>query len=223
MHFIGITGGVGAGKSTVLNILRNICKDKCEIIEADRLAEELMSPGYECYDKVIALDWPESITVTSEIDVQDVDFKNETCKNETFIDRAQIDRKKMAQYMYADVSLLQAVNDIVHPACKVEILRRVDRAREEGKLDYFFLEAALLIECGYKEVCDELWYIYADENIRRERLKASRGYSDEKVDSIMAKQLSEDVFKVNCERLIDNSTDEIMTRKQVLELLGSLE
>ena len=200
MHFIGITGGVGAGKSTVLNILRDICKDKCEIIEADRLAEELMSPGHECYEKVVALDWPESILVE---------------KN--------IDRQKMAQYMYADVSLLQAVNDIVHPACKVEILRRVDRAREEGKIDYFFLEAALLIECGYKEVCDELWYIYADENVRRERLKASRGYSDEKVDSIMAKQLSEDVFKANCERLIDNSTDEIMTRKQVLELLGSLE
>lgn len=200
MYFIGITGGVGAGKSTVLNILRDICKDKCEIIEADRLAEELMSPGHECYEKVVALDWPESILVE---------------KN--------IDRQKMAQYMYADVSLLQAVNDIVHPACKVEILRRVDRAREEGKLDYFFLEAALLIECGYKEVCDELWYIYADESIRRERLKVSRGYSDEKVDSIMAKQLSEGVFKVNCEKLIDNSTDEIMTRKQVLELLGSLE
>lgn len=200
MYFIGITGGVGAGKSTVLNILRDICKDKCEIIEADRLAEELMSPGHECYEKVVALDWPESILVE---------------KN--------IDRQKMAQYMYADVSLLQAVNDIVHPACKVEILRRVDRAREEGKLDYFFLEAALLIECGYKEVCDELWYIYADEDIRRERLKASRGYSDEKVDSIMAKQLPEDVFKANCERLIDNSTDEMVTRKQLLELLGSLE
>ena len=200
MHFIGITGGVGAGKSTVLNILRDICKDKCEIIEADRLAEELMSPGHECYEKVVALDWPESILAE---------------KN--------IDRQKMAQYMYADVSLLQAVNDIVHPACKVEILRRVDRAREEGKIDYFFLEAALLIECGYKEVCDELWYIYADEDIRRERLKASRGYSDEKVDSIMAKQLPEDVFKAKCDRLIDNSTDEIMTRKQVLELLGSLE
>lgn len=200
MYFIGITGGVGAGKSTVLNILRDICKDKCEIIEADRLAEELMSPGHECYEKVVALDWPESILAE---------------KN--------IDRQKMAQYMYADASLLQAVDDIVHPACKVEILRRVDKAREEGKLDYFFLEAALLIECGYKEVCDELWFIYADEDIRRERLKASRGYSDEKVDSIMAKQLSEDVFKANCGKLIDNSTDEMMTRKQVLELLGSLE
>lgn len=200
MYFIGITGGVGAGKSTVLNILRDICKDKCEIIEADRLAEELMSPGHECYEKVVALDWPESILVE---------------KN--------IDRQKMAQYMYADVSLLQAVNDIVHPACKVEILRRVDRAREEGKLDYFFLEAALLIECGYKEVCDELWYIYADENIRRERLKASRGFSDEKVDSIMAKQLSEGVFKVNCEKLIDNSTSESVTREQLLEALKKSE
>lgn len=221
MHFIGITGGVGAGKSTVLNILRDICKDKCEIIEADRLAEELMSPGYECYEKVVALDWPESILVMSEMDVNNVD--SEDCGSEICVGGAQIDRRKMAQYMYADVSLLQAVNDIVHPACKVEILRRVDRAREEGKLDYFFLEAALLIECGYKEVCDELWYIYADEDIRRERLKASRGYSDEKVDSIMAKQLSEDVFKAKCDRLIDNSTDEVMTRKQVLELLGSLE
>lgn len=205
MRFIGITGGVGAGKSTVLNILRDICKDKCEIIEADRLAEELMLPGHECYEKVVALAWPESI----------ISGEKESKK--------LIDRKKMAAFMYADASLLSAVNDIVHPACKVEILHRVDRARAEGKLDYFFLEAALLIECGYKEVCDELWYIYADENIRRERLKASRGYSDEKVDSIMAKQLSEDVFKAKCDRLIDNSTSESVAREQLLELLDCLD
>jgi len=56
------------------------------------------------------------------------------------------------------------------------------------------IEAALLIEAGYKDICDELWYIHAPAELRRARLKANRGYSDERVDSIMAEQASEALF-----------------------------
>ena len=52
-----------------------------------------------------------------------------------------------------------------------------------------FLEAALLIEEKYDEICDELWYVYAEEGVRRERLKRSRQYSDEKIRDMMASQL----------------------------------
>lgn len=63
------------------------------------------------------------------------------------------------------------------------------------------LEAALLIEEGYGEICDELWYIYASEEVRRKRLKSTRGYSDEKIDSIFASQLKEDEYRRHCRRL----------------------
>lgn len=69
------------------------------------------------------------------------------------------------------------------------------------------LEAALLIEEGYGEICDELWYIYASEEVRRKRLKSSRGYSDEKIDSIFASQLKEAEYRRYCKEVIDNDGD----------------
>ena len=66
------------------------------------------------------------------------------------------------------------------------------------------MEAALLIEAGYDADVDELWYIYCDEDERRRRLKASRGYSDEKIDSILKSQLPEDVFRQHADVVINN-------------------
>ena len=73
------------------------------------------------------------------------------------------------------------------------------------KYDYVFVEAALLIEDHYDVICDELWYIYADETVRRNRLKESRNYTDEKIDDVISNQLSEDEFRKACQETIDNS------------------
>ncbi len=67
---------------------------------------------------------------------------------------------------------------------------------------------------------DELWYIYTNEAVRRERLKASRGYSDEKIDDIMASQLSEEEFRLNSDFEIDNSGDCEVSYRQIRERLG---
>ena len=61
------------------------------------------------------------------------------------------------------------------------------------------------MEDDYSRICDEMWYIYCDESIRRERLKISRGYTDEKIDAIIASQLSEQIFRKECQIVIDNS------------------
>ena len=85
---------------------------------------------------------------------------------------------------------------------------------------FFFLEAALLIECGYASYVDEMWYIYADEEVRRKRLKENRHYSDEKIDSIMKGQLGEEEFRKNCQVIIDNSKELMETEKQIDKILG---
>ena len=77
-----------------------------------------------------------------------------------------------------------------------------------------------IIEAGYKELVDEMWYIYASDDVRRERLKASRGYSDEKVTAIMNGQLKEDEFRRACQVVIDNSGDMEDTKKQIDKILG---
>lgn len=92
----------------------------------------------------------------------------------------------------------------MHPAVKEYVLNAVKEAKKDG-LFMLVLEAALLIEEGYGEICDELWYIYASEEVRRKRLKSSRGYSDEKIDGIFASQLKEDEYRRHCKEVIDNN------------------
>jgi dephospho-CoA kinase len=84
------------------------------------------------------------------------------------------------------------------------LLEKLEEAKRSGKVKLFFVEAALLIECGYGELVDEMWYVHARKSVRRKRLKESRGYSDEKIDQIMKAQLSEEAFRKGSDFVIDN-------------------
>ena len=81
----------------------------------------------------------------------------------------------------------------------------------------------MLIEDKYDEICDELWYIYADEETRLERLMQNRGYSEEKSRGIFAKQLSEEEFSEKCDFEIDNSGDIENTKKQIVQRMQMYE
>ena len=72
-----------------------------------------------------------------------------------------------------------------------------------------------MIECGYGQLVDEMWYIHADEAVRYERLLETRGYSDEKIRQIMGQQLSEDIFRENSDFVIDNSGSFEETCRQI--------
>ena len=137
-------------------------------------------------------------------------------------DNGYIINKKMSAKIFEDSSLLEKVNGIIHPAVKTYILDMIEAEKEKQEADFFFLEAALLIECGYKSIVDEMWYIYASDEVRRERLKASRGYTDEKIDSIMKSQLSNDEFIKASDRVIDNSGDLEATMSQIETIVKGL-
>ena len=193
--FIGITGGIGAGKSTVLSLLKE--NFNCKVVLADELAAELMQAGHECYDRVVALPWTESI----------------------IRDDGEINRPLMARLMFADSSLREAVNNIVHPAVEKEVLNQVEIEREKHNIEYFFFEAALLIECGYGKLVDEMWYIYADEDIRVKRLIKSRGYTKERIEKTIASQRTDASFREHSDRIIDNSGDKERTLEQLRQIL----
>jgi dephospho-CoA kinase len=180
MISIGITGGVGAGKSKILEYIEKKCD--CFVLTADRYAEELEMRGNVCYEPLVEL-----------------------LGKDVLSDNLEIDRKKMASKVFEDESLLKKVNDIVHPAVKTGIIEMMDRFEKAGNIRFFFLEAALLIECGYKEILDEIWYVHADVDIRRKRLKEARNYSDEKIDNILASQLDSASFSANADFVINNS------------------
>lgn len=197
MEVIGITGGVGAGKSAILEYLEKNYKVKNLI--ADQIAHKLMKPGTECYEKLLRI-------LPAEVYQED---------NET------IDRTVLAQQLFASEELREKVNGIVHPAVKEFIKSQIAEQEKMGTLDYLIIEAALLIEDHYDEICDELWYIYTSSECRKKRLMETRGYSAEKVEQIFNSQLPEEVYRQKCQVIIDNNGTREETFYQIAQIMKS--
>ncbi|WWR17211.1 dephospho-CoA kinase [Lachnospiraceae bacterium JLR.KK008] len=195
MRVIGITGGVGAGKTRILHYLKR--RYRCRILLADDAAKMLQEPGQPCYEQIVSL-------LGKDIAGKD----------------GRIRKEKMAEKIFHDGGLLAAVNAIVHPAVKTYILQEIERERRKAETDFFFLEAALLLECGYEEIAEEIWYVYADEDVRRRRLKAGRKYTDEKIDSIFRSQLPDRTYRERCGFVIDNSGEAGYAYEQIDKKMG---
>lgn len=189
MKIIGITGGIGAGKSAVLDYLKE--RYGAYIIQADQVGHMLMEPEGDCFLPVLELLGKEILDA-----------------------QGKIDRQKAAALVFPDPQLLAQLNGIIHPAVKQEIRRQIAAQEQEGQ-SIFVVEAALLIEDHYEEICEELWYIYAEEAVRRRRLRNQRGYSEEKITDIFQSQQTEDVFRRECSYIVENNGDLQMTYLQI--------
>lgn len=198
MKFIGITGGVGAGKSEILGYLKR--QPDTRVMLADEIAHDLMEPGTDCYEKI----------------------KRQFAGEDIFLPDGMFDRRKMAAVIFSEEEKRKQMNAIVHPAVKDFVLQTAAEERKKGKLQFLFLEAALLIEEHYDEICDELWYIYTREDIRKQRLMASRGYSEEKVHQIFDSQLSEETYRRHCRCVLDNNGTVEQTFAQLEQALKNI-
>ncbi len=179
MKIIGLTGGVGAGKTQILEYLSD--KYGATVCQADKVARQLQKKGTDVYRRI-------------------VEHFGEGILNE----KGDLDREKLAGVVFSSSEELQVLNGIVHPAVKEEVMRKI-ASEKKRSTNLFVLEAALLIEDHYDEICDELWYVYVKKDIRKNRLVYSRGYQSEKIDEIMASQLSKEEFLKSCDRVIDNN------------------
>ena len=191
MITIGITGGVGAGKSTVLDFLEE--KYQAYVMKADEIGHLVMEPGQSCYEPVIAL------------------FGRQIIKNDK-----TIDRKMVSDVVFAHEEMRQKLDDIIHPAVKSYILDKIEEQKKAG-CTLMIVEAALLLEDHYQEFCDTIWYIHTDEEIRIRRLMENRGYTREKSVSIIASQAPETFFRENADYVVVNNGDFAQTRRQIEE------
>ena len=195
MKIIGITGGVGAGKSTVLDHLEkqyNAC-----VLQADKIGHLVMEPGI-CYGQVIAL------------------FGKQIIKNDK-----TIDRKMVSDVVFAHEEMRQKLDDIIHPAVKSYILDKIEEQKKAG-CTLMIVEAALLLEDHYDAFCDKVWYIHTDQEIRIERLMSSRGYTREKAENIIARQATEGFFREHADYIIQNNGDLDETWRQIEEGIRAL-
>ena len=195
LQFIGVTGGVGAGKSTVLSYLKE--QYGARIMLSDEIAKDLSSPGGSAYEEIRRA-FPDP---------------------GLYLEDGTMDRKAFAELVFSDKEKRSILNHIVHPAVKRYIIGEYEKEKREGTCSLLILEAALLIEEHYDEICDSLWYVYASEETRRRRLRENRGYSDEKIDGIFRSQLPEKMYRHYCEGVIDNNGTEEAMKRSVDQLL----
>lgn len=181
MKVYGITGGAGTGKSEVIKMLQQNFGG-C-VIMSDEVARELMQKGNISYQLIV-----------------------EYFGRDILMDDGEIDRKKLADHVFSNKEALEKLNSMTHPYVKDEIRKLIAEAEASGECRFVALESAILLECGYEDICDEFWYVYTKPEIRRQRMKETRNYSDEKVDSVMRNQQPDEVFFEQCSFVIKNNT-----------------
>ena len=222
MKVIGVTGGVGSGKTELLHYIEK--NYNCRILLSDEASHEVMRKGGRIYKPLVELLEQSPLGALDDASGAENDCA-ERGKAPLLQENGEINRREMAARIFANGKLRGEVNALIHPAVKEYILERIREEQEKAAkgaadaVDYFFLEAALLIECGYRSYVDEMWYIYCDLSVRRKRLRESRGYSDAKIDGILSSQLSEEEFRAGSDIVIDNSGSLENAYRQVREAL----
>ena len=190
-QIIGVTGGVGAGKSTVLEVLRT--EYKARILLADTIAHELMEPGTKGL-----------LAVTKALGTGFIGADG------------AVDRNALAALLFQDPKAKKIVDGLIHPMVWEEIKRRAETAKER----LVIIEAAVF-ETAPKGLFDEIWYIYASRENRILRLMENRGYSREKCEAIIAGQASEEQYRQLADRIIDNNKGREEIKKQLEEIFVS--
>lgn len=175
MRVIGLTGGVGAGKSRILDILQT--EYGAEIIVADQVAHELMKPGHEGYEMVVRA------------------LGNSFLKPD-----GTIDRPLLSALIFHDQNALETMNGIIHPMVWKTIKDKIC----SSQADLIVVESAIMGR-EQDDIYDEMWYVYTSEENRIRRLKENRGYSRERSLIIMKNQLSDEEFRELADRVIDNN------------------
>lgn len=191
MKVIGLTGGVGAGKSLVLTILRT--KYNAEVMEADKIAHELMEPGEEGYLRI-----------------------KETFGEAILNSDGTINRTALGKVIFDNQSAREQINSIIHPL----VWKRIRQKISASQAGLIVVEFAIMGEEA-EDIYDEMWYVHASEEVRMRRLLKNRGYSKERSEKMIRSQASEQEYARRCDRIIENHGSVKDLEDQLAEILKS--
>jgi dephospho-CoA kinase len=166
MLTIGLTGGIGSGKSTVSKLLAEL---GAPIIDADQVGHAIYAPDGPAYPDMMAA-FGEGILAP---------------------DRT-IDRKKLGPIVFADPAALKRLNSIVHPKMFARMREMVDAMRTGGERKPIVIEAAILIEANWQPLFNEIWLVVASRERVIERVERDRGLKPEQTEARIKAQLSDD-------------------------------
>lgn len=196
MKIIGLTGGTGSGKSVVS---RSLAEAGALIVDADQIAHEIIEQGKPAYMEII-------------------DFYGRDILDA----EGNIIRKKLGEIVFHDAEKLAFLNRCTHKYIAAEVNRQIAAAKAQGEARAIILDAPLLLEAGLEQVCDLVWVVYAEAEVRTQRVMARDGISYELAKARIANQKSWEEYRNAADAVIDNSGDLVSLRAQIEEILESI-
>ena len=179
MKVIGLTGGIGTGKSTVSAYL---AQKNIPIIDADKIARNITAPGSAVLADIRAL-----------------------LGDEVFFDDGTMNRAKVADRIFSDPEILKRYEALTTAEAVRLCIQELEGYRRQGNVTIAVLDAPLLFECGMEEYTDENWVVDADLEVRIARVMARDGISRQQIMDRIQRQMSaeEKLQKADC--VLDNS------------------
>lgn len=196
MKIIGLTGGIGTGKSTVSAYL---AQKGCKIIDADLISHQMTEAGSPCLAEI-----------------------KDAFGEDVFLRDGNLDRKKVGRLVFADATKKKTLEQIITRRVIEKTLRILQdcRARQE---DLVVLDAPLLFECGMQRYTDETWLVVCRTETRLRRIVARDGLAEEDIQKRIANQMSTEQKEKLADYIIDNSRDLAWLYAQIDTLLAKSE
>jgi dephospho-CoA kinase len=192
MLTIGVTGGIGSGKSTVTKFLDEL---GAPIIDADKVGHAIYAPDGPAYGDVIAA-FGRGILASD----------------------GTIDRKKLGPIVFADAGALKRLNSIVHPKMFVRMREMIEHLRAGGESNPIVVEAAILIEANWQALFDEIWLVIASKERVVERIERDRGLKPEQTEARIRAQLPDAERKKHSSLVISNNGTIDELREEIAHL-----
>lgn len=180
MQVIGLTGGIASGKSLVSEVLRD--EYEATVISGDELGHQAYLPDTDAWKDILAR-WGD-------------DLMNPETR--------EIDRRKLGAIVFADPAELTALNEITWPRIRALAEKTISDLRESG-VKIAVLEAAIMIEAGWTDMCDELWVTQASEADAISRLQSRNGLTEEQARQRINAQLSNEERADEADVLLQNT------------------
>jgi dephospho-CoA kinase len=186
---IGLTGGIGTGKSTVARILEEL---GAHVIHADAVGHQVYEPGTPGFRQVVAA------------------FGKDIVGGD-----GKIDRRQLGQIVFKDAAALARLNAIVHPLIRDEVRRRIGAQRAAGFCLPIVVEAAILIEARWTAIVDVVWVVVAPLAEVVRRISTERGLSADDIRARAAAQLADAERRRGADVVIENTGSLVALRRQV--------
>lgn len=192
MYVIGVTGGIGAGKSMVSRILVDL---GAKVVDADKIARDIVKPGEPALMELV----------------------NEFGK-EILTGQGELDRQKLSQMVFGDNEKIEKLNKITHKYIVERIINLVEKEKRDKRFDIIVLDVPIPVKKGFLDIADEIWVVTADKETRIERIIKRSGFTREEAEKRIASLPGDEEYLEIADEVIENNSSLEELEKKVAKL-----